>query len=192
MLERLWSRFQEFSDDQRLFRLQACQDIYTCVESCRNVRSSKLSGKDGEEMLDLEGCASGVRMVKYFDWRESLPTRIKLSNDIKGETVVSMKTASTDQEKDEIPTCARETHSMWGCRAVALGCAPHLIDLRNCFQESYSKEHVLSVAQFSYENNNEKDTPCGDIQKKLGDCVAKEAALLEQRISARKTADSEK
>mmetsp|Transcript_18428 Transcript_18428/g.27310 ORF Transcript_18428/g.27310 Transcript_18428/m.27310 type:complete len:192 (+) Transcript_18428:123-698(+) len=190
MLEELWSRFQRFSDEQRLFRLGTCQDIAKCVESCRNVRNSRLSGKECGEMLDLEGCVAGIRMVKYFDWRESQPTRIKLGDGARGETVLAIK-PSHDKAKDEIPTCARETHAVWGCRAIALGCAPHMIDLRNCFQESYTTEQVLSVSQFGYENNNNENIPCRDIQRALGECVAREASLLEQRVSASKKADSE-
>mmetsp|Transcript_34337 Transcript_34337/g.39118 ORF Transcript_34337/g.39118 Transcript_34337/m.39118 type:complete len:203 (-) Transcript_34337:306-914(-) len=198
MLEQLWSKFQVFSDDQRLERLRACEDLTKCVLNCREVRELRLLGRDELELLNMESCVPGIRMVKYFDWRESKPTRIKIdSGEIHEQFSVVAKNSPLDEmeDKKEIPTCARETHCMWGCRAVALGCSEHIIDLRQCFRKSHTKEQVLNIAKFSYEGdlngssgttNSEVETiPCREIQQILGKCVAEKAAILQQRIDTK-------
>jgi hypothetical protein len=198
-MDKLWVKLKVFSDEQRVLRLQKCQDLKRCLDNCLQVQQEMLKGKKDahKNMIDMEGCVSGIRMVKYFDWRESVPTRVFGENDTTGKPnkVVALPKAKNKANQvglssveSEIPTCARQVHSLWGCRAVALACSPDLVQLRNCFREIGDKEAILSVPYFGYtEGNNESQSiPCREFQQKLAQCVTKRAAELEQRVRARK------
>ena len=240
-MDAIWSKVTSFSDQQRCQRLQACQDITLCVQNClqrqrvallqasdkNNIKTTN-STEDDEpiQLLDIENCVSGVRMMKYFHWRESdahdnpsstssaaaatvlavggiTPGEqspiIFAKEDIDGKAQLSYPNAKdsqcTSQQNHQtsastipiaIPTCAREVHAQWGCRAVSLACSSHLISLRACFEE-IGKEEVLSVPYFGYAttglDSDNKRIPCRELQQSLGKCVAERAAELEQRVS---------
>ena len=233
----IWSKLLKFSDDQRCQRLQACQDITKCVQNCLERQREALSDlhnhKEGTtdmistnktEILDIESCVAGIRMMKYFHWRESealnyssssISSSISSSsssndapssNSQDDDGLASDSSMNKDKDKDNtthagVPTCAREVHAQWACRAVALACSTHVIGLRDCFHEIGDKDIVLSVPYFGYTaaassssssiKNNDPDAPmkripCREFQESLGKCVAERAAELEQRVSLRK------
>ena len=283
-LSAIWSKINSFSDKQRCQRLQACQDITKCVQNCLQRQRAALSlldssaaaaaaADDGNgnttimvkkqqqqqeeqpiELLDIEHCVAGIRMMKYFQWRESeahnyplSSTKVAVADATAATTAVGIGIPTTTtttgalvvdkeehadesihdnnninnnininppQQQLEIPTCAREIHAQWACRAVSLACSPHLIRLRECFDE-IGKQEVLSVPYFGYATststtttststsdntihnvqqhdnyNATKRIPCRELQASLGKCVAERAAELEQRVSSLSSASS--
>lgn len=145
------------------------------------------------QLLDMEACQAGVRMVRYFDWRES--TLVAREDTSDGENPVQRVVSTNDDASNPNipPTCAREVHSLWGCRAVSLACSSHVKELRTCFQQ-YDKETVLSVPYFGYQEGVDEDRniPCKEIQRSLGKCVAQKANELEERITtSRRQAEEE-
>lgn len=214
----IWSKVLKFSDDQRCQRLQACQDITKCVQNCLQRQREALSLNDGNaksdmvrtEVLDIESCVSGIRMMKYFHWRESEaygnekapPTpSTKEDGELTNTMDNSMNNENTTTTPIGVPTCAREVHAQWACRAVALACSPHVIQLRDCFEEIGDKDEILSVPYFGYTDTSTtitadpgtmKRIPCREIQANLGKCVAERAAELEQRVSQRKRQEAER
>ena len=283
-------KFTQFSDDQRCQRLHACQDLTKCVENCMQRQRKMLLNvdtlQDGDyktatqtqqsqqqlqpqnmqvdEALDLEDTVAGLRMMKYFHWRESEPIQqapelnsnedsmpswttpassSSSSSTSSGSSIVDEPSSSSSSSSssnnavlpstskgtmtttttttsfnssenstsimvpDPPPTCAREVHAQWACRAVALACSYHLIRLRACFDE-VGKEAILSVPYFGYQEGamsvatahaedsnvksntdaapSKKSIPCRQWQESLGACVAERAAELEQRVTQRK------
>lgn len=146
-----------------------------------------------EKRLDMEDCVAGIRMVKYFDWRESSPTRVYGEDDTtQANTLVSVKAVPKEPESNIPPTCAREIHSSWACRAVSLACSPDVIGLRNCFKEIGVKDEILSVPYFGYQEGADvgKRIPCREWQESLGKCVAERATELGERVTKRKEAEA--
>ena len=139
--------WQDFADDQRLQRLADCRQIQEILQQCRQ--------QQGQQNQVLEDCTPGLRMVRYFGWRN-----LHNSNN-----------------------CAREVHSLWGCRAISLGCGPDLVRLKECFDERGN--NLLQEPDTAYEQSTLRDKlPCQDLQEQLGACVARRAMELEQRQSA--------
>jgi hypothetical protein len=187
-MEALWSKITTFSDEQRCERLQTCQDLSKCVQNCLTRQQDMLASKEvSVETVDMENCVAGIRMMKYFGWRESQPLRVLGENE---HQVVSTKQEQQEQDSNVPPTCAREVHAQWGCRAVALACSPDLIKLKNCFN-AIGKDEVLSVPYFGYAPGDEsKSIPCREIQESLGKCVAERAAELELRVTASRSKEA--
>jgi hypothetical protein len=104
-------------DEQRIARLSQCQKLEQVLAECREQR---------EPRSQLEDFPMGIRMVRYFHWRD-LP--------------------------EETP-CLREEHALWACRAVALQCGPDLVQLRDCFQTN-GPDTILSQAGTSYQGKSE-------------------------------------
>ena len=125
----------------------------------------------------LEDFPMGIRMMRYFLWRD-MP----------------------DDPSGRRPPCLREEHALWACRGVALQCGPDLIRLRDCFKEQ-GPERILSQGMTAYETktkNNTKDEKkgdsssenknkfsCLDFQTKLGSCIGQNAKALEERVQKR-------
>ncbi|GMI30098.1 hypothetical protein TeGR_g3126 [Tetraparma gracilis] len=60
----------------------------------------------------------------------------------------------------EPPSCNRQAHNLWSCRANAVGCGSELKFLKKCRQESKGGGE------------------CRDEQRKMGDCVVKKMEEL--------------
>lgn len=72
-----------------------------------------------------------------------------------------------DTAKQSKKNCDMETHAVWACRAIALGCASELVTLKKCFKTK---------------NNDD----CQDAQRILSTCVNQEAKELDERIQQRR------
>jgi hypothetical protein len=159
-------------DEQRVERLQQCRILEDVAAECR--RKSKKQRK--KDRLHLEDLPAGIRMVRYFDWRNVHEYDTK---------------------------CIREEHAVWACRAIALQCGSELVELRSCFNDlqtpledtPYVKNYgaVLGCSHTAYETKEKefkkkdasREIPCRAFQEQLGRCVAKNATALGERESAR-------
>lgn len=110
------------------------------------------------------------------------------SDDISSEKSTSLTESSSSApgKSSSLPSCCgRETHALWGCRAIALGCAPDLVKLKSCFE---NKLGTTNPSLIQYEDSNSErlsSSPCGREQKVVGDCVLKNWAELNDRIKNR-------
>jgi len=127
-------------DRQRIERLQQCRILQDTLADCRKAATNNKpsSGDPTDAQQDrrtvhLEQSQSGLRFLKYFKWRNV---------------------------HDHDDTCQRETHAVWGCRAVALQCGRELQALKECFDrtqevdpsgEPQNVRAVLGCRQTAYE-----------------------------------------
>lgn len=189
------SKVNKFMDEQRLERLKHCREIEHFLKHCQERRRKIISKeKNVEDEWDVDKTVPGTRMMRYFGWHqepEEAPSESSFSSIFhKAQSSDQVNTASIQPKatpvtsvssSHSIPSCAKESHALWGCRAVSLGCAGHLRHLRECFQET---PDVLSNPNTAYEpsRNNSDGVPCREIQETLGKCVIQEARALQQRL----------
>ena len=103
-------------------------------------------------------------------------TRIEQSKMSRNDHMAMKINKFYDWDQDEIAkqsskkknNCDMETHAVWACRAIALGCASELVTLKKCFKAK---------------NNNDD---CRDAQQILSTCVNREAKELDDRIQQRR------
>ena len=120
--------------------------------------------------LTLENTPGGIRMLRFFHWRE-LPADFPVHN------------------------CRRQEHAVWACRAVAVGCGQPLTQLRDCFDEQGPERILVSRygkgrTQTSYTDASADDRlkqsiPCHEYQRAVGTCVASNLHDLQQRVEQR-------
>jgi hypothetical protein len=171
-------------DEQRLHRLEQCRVLQDVLAECRRGKNKNRTAADTDttdnpnRRLQLEDVPAGIRMVRYFDWRDyKAPTT----------TATTPNTGDTKQKQNH---CLREEHSVWACRAVALQCGAPLAQLKSCFAETGPDSILSSSNQTAYaplavpvESNK---IPCQWQQQSMGDCVAAAAVQLQERQSHKK------
>jgi hypothetical protein len=176
-LSSIRGRIEDEMDEQRHERLAQCRSLESVLADCRTAKSNR---------TQLEDVPAGIRMVRYFDWRD-VPD----------------------------PHCQREAHAVWACRAVALKCGKELIQIRDCFRNygamgglsgDNNKTTILNhrTGSAAYELSdavvvqgaaaaNDADAtsdismnPCAKVQQILGRCVSANAHALLERDAARR------
>lgn len=197
------SKVNKFMDEQRLERLKQCRVIEQFLKHCQERRRKIISKeKNVENEWDIDQTVPGTRMMRYFGWHQE--EEVERPTDSSVLSMLRNKAQSNDQvptasiqpnpktttpvstmpmslSHSMPPSCAKESHALWGCRAVSLGCAGHLRHLRECFRET---PNVLSNPNTAYEpsKHNKDDVPCRELQETLGKCVIQEAKALQQRL----------
>jgi hypothetical protein len=172
-------RIEDEMDEQRHERLAQCRSLELVLADCRARTPNR---------TQLEDVPAGIRMVRYFDWRD-VPD----------------------------PHCQREAHAVWACRAVALKCGKELIQVRDCFRNygamssGSSGDHINNnnktailnhrTGSAAYEPSDavavrgaaDADAtsdismnPCAKVQQILGRCVSANAHALLERDAARR------
>ena len=125
-------------------------------------------------LTQLEDLPAGMRMVRYFNWRNHQPED---------------SSSSSSSGDTHGGSCLREEHAVWACRAVALQCGRELVGLRDCFRR-VGPDRILSpdattaykVDDYERHNDNDDDDDsCLVWQTQLGSCVQQSARALEQR-----------
>jgi hypothetical protein len=189
-------------DDQRLHRLQQCRVLQEVLSDCRRQSSTSVSrnpsgaSKDKDtdatrRRLELEDVPAGIRMVKYFNWRDWQAPETATSDNNNNDG--NSNESNTKSKKGGNNHCLREEHAVWACRGVALSCGAPLAQLKSCFDENGADAVLASTNQTAYEpeyeagnavaaNNDHGDkTPCQWQQQAMGDCVAAAAVQLQER-----------
>lgn len=191
------SQITGMMDDQRLHRLQQCQILQKVLSDCRksnnssnsNSGSAARSSKDNDNTsrqrrLELEDVPAGIRMVRYFNWRDyeaSPPADLEEGG------------ASDNNNNGNQNHCLREEHSVWACRSVALSCGAPLAQVKSCFTEAGADAVLDPSNQTAYEPDSATKTaktPCRWQQQALGDCVAAAAVQLQERQESSKASTS--
>jgi len=143
--------------------------------SCNDEMQQKdLSIKDHRNIhsLNMEKSTSkvGIKIARFYNWHEGD------DNDVKSTTGDSHNPANTNH-------CIKETHAVWACRALALGCASDLVLLKECFEQQKQNNTVESVNNATDNNDN----TCQRAQTRLSTCVNIQASALDQRIKQRRS-----
>lgn len=199
------SPFTAFADKQRSERLGQCKELEDTLLACQ--KSFEVGGSTADKTVVVSSTAksrSEVRIKRFFKWND--PQQHSSSDDTSdGGSVLSEAAASIYGDGDSNDNkqmrnrlgsnnslhyskgCIRETHEMWACRALALGCGNHLSDLRRCWSDAAS---VLNKGEFAIkvgDSGSAADAACRGIQQQMARCVSKNAAELKERMEAAKT-----
>lgn len=187
-----------FADRQRAERLDGCRELETILKACQ--AANKVQERNDE--IDVNPSAtddtalaptkSGVRIARFFKWDSPHSDQNSEEGSDNNRSIIGDATAIFTDELSNAPknksdkrdnakrniqyskACARETHEMWACRALAMGCGQHLSELRRCWDSS-----LLG-------NNGSSDTSCKGIQQNMAHCVTKHASELSERMEAAK------
>jgi hypothetical protein len=95
-------------------------------------------------------------------------------------------------------SCSKEHHALWGCRAMALGCAKELVQLKKCFEENHDSTNndppyfcydgaVQQQQQQQQEGSSvtfqQRDKVCSESMRLLGECVTVKWKDLNERLN---------
>lgn len=199
-------RLERLESCQQLGRiLEACQAAKRREEALLAGDDGQQLSKSKAAEIDVVPSKSGARISRFFGWsspnsseRESAhqSTEEATTSSVFSEAASSFTNGgaggSSDAREDRSKVakkkksqfskdCAIETHELWACKALALGCGGYLGDLRRC----WSGESKAAGSD-GIEYHNEKETSCRRIQMDMARCVNKNAAELEERMKAAK------
>ena len=165
------------------------------------------------ESFDLESTPMGRRMLHYFQWRESGATAATATTTTTSTSATDPHTtnSTTPSSPPSSPSlssspssrnpCLRHEHAVWACRAIGTGCGAELAQLQSCFvrghavsdvvheqsHTAYTKPNNHKSHQYQQANANEPRTIyCQAYQERMGQCIAREATALSERVHARK------
>jgi len=188
---------QTFADSQREERINQCLNIEKALLECERVRAS--ISKTETARIHLHDTRAGMKISRFYDWglvnphkkeaisamREDNTVRsMHQSENANNEKVINANDSAGDKASDTKPSCSRERHAVWGCRAIALGCSSDLVGLKKCFQE---KIGTTNPPYFAYESSDGNvDDTCDDCRsemRKVGDCVLMNWKELNERQS---------
>ncbi|KAL7442380.1 hypothetical protein ACHAXM_008377 [Skeletonema potamos] len=195
------SPFTAFADKQRSERLQQCKQLEDILMACQKANEVATGGA-GAVATDISVTNTSrneARIKRFFKWNETQPR----SNDDKSSSVLRDATASILDDDSDIGNnekqsndqsqrlnnnsslyskgCIKETHEMWACRALALGCGNHLSDLRRCWSDASS---VQNKGELTFQDGDSgSDASCRGIQQHMARCVVKNTAELKERMA---------
>ena len=197
------SPFTAFADKQRSERLEQCKDLEDILMACQ--RANKVGADDNSGAVatnhneSVENSSrSEARIKRFFKWNEP-----HQSNDDKSSVLQDAAASILDGDGDirdrndnnqsrrlnnnaalYSKGCIRETHEMWACRALALGCGNHLSDLKRCWSDASS---VQNKGELTFKDGDSGlDASCSGIQQQMARCVLKNTAELKERMAAAK------
>ena len=152
-----------FADEQRLERLDGCTALEGDLGQCQRIRrkmeealeeaesggggrgfwgrrGNNKSKTDTDEMDGTDALtyvpsqsATKLRIARFYDWGEPDGGATAAAPDAAASANGSAAAAAASP-----PSCHRESHSVWACRALAVGCADHLVPLRKCLRRTGS------------------------------------------------------
>jgi hypothetical protein len=208
------SPFTAFADRQRMDRIEQCKELGRVLEACRSARhagdAARGAGggmKDAPDDVagEIPTSRSGARIARFFKWDDPPPGPDGGGDDgrtaedgVLDRAVASLyDNGSGDDEgkrggKDDTrrprfsEDCAIETHELWACRALALGCGNHLADLRRCWSDQHSVATVKmrDEGTYFYEAGAKEETSCRAVQMSMARCVNRHAEELNERVRA--------
>eukprot|EP00978_Attheya_sp_CCMP212_P044183 scaffold303588_cov51-Attheya_sp.AAC.2 len=175
-LERIVSSstvLQNFVDEQRLFRLEKCTELDQALQACI-ARQTDVQAPSRDETNASES-VSMKKIARYYQWNTSTASASAESNN----------RSKHNESKVELEPCAMETHAVWACRAIGLGCANYMMDLRGCFQEAQENGEEASTSVMinpSYVDSMTGPSVCKAHQQRMAACVEEKAAALDARL----------
>jgi len=192
-----------FADQQTYERLKQCGEIEDALNECERIRKlvelqktkkkkqKQLSASELSPEHRLSDTRSGMRIARFYDWGLSNPRAEEALAAMRDENagLNSLRPSEVGKEAEAaasrngfVPeSCSMERHAVWGCRAMALGCANELVKLKKCFVEKHSD---TNPQYFAYENSDDvsKTDACDVDMQTLGRCVSKNWKELDERL----------
>jgi hypothetical protein len=182
-----------FADEQRLERLDGCTALEGDLGQCQRIRRKmeealedgaggtgrgfwgrRGNNKSTNDTDEVDGTdtltyvpsqsATKTRIARFYDWGEP-------DGGAKAPDAVASTNGAAAASP---PSCHREAHSVWACRALAVGCADHLVPLRKCLRRTGS-------AAVHYEGGSGEalTEDGGDIGRGVDECVLEQQALAQ-------------
>ena len=197
-------RLEQCQELQRI--VEACQAASTTnsIDSNDTGNNDTKSSKSRTiGISEIPTSRSGTRIARFFKWDTSdmseeettdVPQQIDASgsaSDVFNEAASSFTT--TDNENSQpiqsnksntrrtsfSKGCTIETHELWACKALAVGCGNHLQDLRRCWSNQRSIAVGDNGGMTYYKSDEEKS--CSNIQVDMARCINKHTAELNER-----------
>lgn len=196
-----------FADKQALERLKQCGEIEDALNECEKIRKLMKSkgdtgmSQDYTRKINIQDTRAGMKIARFYDWGLINPRAQEAVAAMRGDgglrTLHPTVTDGKDTSRKDIKTkavstekvnsssapalCHREKHAVWGCRAMALGCANDLVKLKKCM---LVRHNHTNPKYSTYES--EKDWMIADgcqlEMQKLGRCVSTNWKELSERL----------
>jgi hypothetical protein len=182
------SPLTSFADQQRAERLASCRQLETILNACQ-AESKGGKSNDADDTLsdDTGDVIRKKKMARFFQWdKPAVDQSSEGGEDTnKKESEEQYKIKSTYSQG-----CHRETHELWACRALALGCGGYLKDLRTVMNEArelaIQKEMSETGSEITYEDRKSSEDQAKEIQQMMVKCITKNATELSERMEARR------
>lgn len=185
------SPLSSFADQQRAERLASCRHLETVLNAC-HAESKNESSQNSLEGARSDGYEDDVmrkqKMSRFFRWdRPSVNQDVEDGENTNNNEGDANKSAVTSKYSQG---CHKETHELWACRALALGCGGHLRDLRLVTNEAQElaiqREMSDESGEITYEDRKSSDDKAKEIQQMMVKCITKNATELSERMEARR------
>lgn len=106
-------------------------------------REKGASTSSSPSLRRIEDTKSGKKISRFYDWGLTgrggagpTATDAAAAAISGGASDVENATSKTTKRvRKNNKSCSMERHAIWACRAMALGCAPDLVKLRECFRD---------------------------------------------------------
>ncbi len=209
-----FTAFADRQRAERLEQCRQLEVILKSCQSATVERDIRSRGEGAGDMhLDATGLTSedgtltttksGIKIARFFNWNS--PHSSTEDSEAESERNVFREAAASfsgDGQVDAVRNngnntkrrnnhnfshgCAKETHELWACRALSLGCGNYVGDLRRCWKENSSDKPQNQTDSFegseiSYEGRDS----CRKIQQDMARCVTRNARELTERMEAR-------
>jgi hypothetical protein len=191
-----------FADQQTYERLKQCGDIEDALNECERIRKlvelqntkkkKQLSASELSPQHRLSDTRAGMRIARFYDWGLSNPRAEEALAAMRDDSAgvrsirpseeVGKEAGVVTSRNEFVPeSCSMERHAVWGCRAMALGCANELVKLKKCFVEKHGD---TNPQYFAYENSDgvSKIDACEVDMQILGRCVSQNWKELDERL----------
>lgn len=200
------SPFTEFADKQRVERLNQCKQLEAMLKACEHANrpENAIWEKDDEASPMRETTSvntSGLKISRFLGWEstengttDAASLGANRGTDVMREAAASFTETSGSENiaemtrhkkmqnaarKEYSAGCARETHELWACRALALGCGQDLGKLKTCWNKS---QQALVGENNGGLSNDGSDPSCRMEQRGMAHCATKNAAELAKRL----------
>ena len=199
------SPFTAFADRQRVERLEQCGELQRIVDACHAAanRSTNNNTSNNLSDVDIPSSKSAKRISRFFKWNSvdqssAAQQQIDISSSDVFTEAASSFTNDNESESGNIQRsktnnssrtsyskgCVIETHELWACKALAVGCGNFLSDLRQCWTQQQIEDAQRSENEGMTYHNSNRDN-CRDIQINMGRCVKKNIKELDDRAAKR-------
>lgn len=187
--------------------LVECEKIHKNLEMLSNDKSGR-HDLEIHPKFQLHDSRAGMRIARFYGWGLRNPraeeaiaamrgsrsalhsmhntgaSEITRKNDesIKEDSIILNSFGNRDANKSVSASCSKEHHALWGCRAMALGCAKELIQLKKCFSENHIGNDPKYFSYDIKEKISSNDEVCSLNMREVGACVTSKWNELNERM----------
>ena len=196
-----------FADRQRVERLEQCGELQRIVDACHAAANRSTNNDTSNDNIssnvDIPSSKSATRISRFFKWisidqSSAAQQQIDINasdvfteaassftNDNESESGNIQRSKTNNSSRTSYSKgCVIETHELWACKALAVGCGNFLSDLRQCWTQQQIEDAQRSENEGMTYHNSSRDS-CRDIQINMGRCVKKNIKELDDRAAKR-------